>query len=99
MEADQTMEQAGGPAGIVRGDSLELIQAAPAESVHLVLRDLSYGIGADHWDVLHHNTNAAYLGHRPAQRLAGAVFQRRRRSRVRGPSAQWQGWRGGELGL
>ena len=68
-----------GPAGIVQGDSLELIQAVPSESVHLILSDIPYGIGADHWDVLHHNTNSAYLGRSPAQRLAGAVFQRRRK--------------------
>ena len=49
----------------------------PSESVHLILSDIPYGIGADHWDVLHRNTNSAYLGRSPAQRLAGAVFQRR----------------------
>jgi len=68
-----------GPAGIIQGNALELIQAVPSESVHLILSDIPYGIGADHWDVLHHNTNSAYLGRSPAQRAAGGVFQRRRK--------------------
>ncbi len=63
----------------MQGDSLELIQAVPSESVHLILSDIPYGIGADHWDVLHRSTNSAYLGHSPAQQSAGAVFQRRRK--------------------
>ncbi|MYI72401.1 MAG: site-specific DNA-methyltransferase [Synechococcus sp. SB0673_bin_10] len=73
-----TVEQEG-PAGIIQGNALELIRAVPSESVHLILSDIPYGIGTDHWDVLHHHTNSAYLGHSPAQRAAGAVFQRRRK--------------------
>jgi site-specific DNA-methyltransferase (adenine-specific) len=45
--------------------------------VHLILSDIPYGIGADHWDVLHANSNSAYLGSSPAQERAGAVFRRR----------------------
>lgn len=47
------------------------------ESVHLILSDIPYGIGAEDWDVLHNNTNAAYLGSSPAQEKAGAVFKKR----------------------
>jgi site-specific DNA-methyltransferase (adenine-specific) len=46
-------------------------------SVHLILSDIPYGIGADDWDVLHANTNSGYQGTSPAQAKAGAVFQRR----------------------
>ena len=46
-------------------------------SVHLILSDIPYGIGVDTWDVLHRNTNSAYLGNSPAQAKAGAVFRRR----------------------
>jgi site-specific DNA-methyltransferase (adenine-specific) len=46
-------------------------------SVHLILSDIPYGIGADDWDVLHANTNSAYQGMSPAQAKAGAVFKRR----------------------
>jgi site-specific DNA-methyltransferase (adenine-specific) len=46
-------------------------------SIHLILSDIPYGIGADEWDVLHNNTNSALLGTSPAQVRAGAVFRRR----------------------
>jgi site-specific DNA-methyltransferase (adenine-specific) len=46
-------------------------------SVHLILSDIPYGIGADEWDVLHNNTNSALLGSSPAQARAGAIFRRR----------------------
>lgn len=59
------------------GDSIELIKDIPANSVHLILSDIPYGIGADTWDVLHNNTNTAYLGESPAQVKAGAIFKRR----------------------
>jgi site-specific DNA-methyltransferase (adenine-specific) len=39
----------------------------PDESIHLFLSDIPYGIGFDEWDVLHNNTNSAYLGSSPAQ--------------------------------
>ena len=49
-----------------------------AESIaHLILSDIPYGIGVDEWDVLHNNTNSAFLGTSPAQVKAGAVFKRR----------------------
>lgn len=62
---------------IYQGDSLELIKAVRTESVHLILSDIPYGIGAEDWDVLHKNTNSAYLGSSPAQKSAGAVFKKR----------------------
>ena len=59
------------------GDSIELIKTIPDESVHLILSDIPYGIGYEDWDVLHNNTNNAYLGTSPAQKKAGAVFKKR----------------------
>lgn len=63
--------------GFVEGDAIALLRKVPAASVHLVLSDIPYGIGADAWDVLHDNTNSALLGRSPAQERAGAVFKRR----------------------
>ncbi len=62
---------------VVQGNSLELIKSVQDQSVHLILSDIPYGIGAEDWDVLHNNTNSAYLGSSPAQRNAGAVFKKR----------------------
>jgi site-specific DNA-methyltransferase (adenine-specific) len=45
--------------------------------VHLILSDIPYGIGAEDWDVLHDNTNSAYMGSSPAQEKAGAIFKKR----------------------
>lgn len=59
------------------GDSVELIKRVRSESVQLILSDIPYGIGAEDWDVLHNNTNTAYLGSSPAQQAAGAVFKKR----------------------
>ncbi len=62
---------------IYQGDSLKLIQDMASESVHLILSDIPYGIGMADWDVLHKNTNIAYLGSSPAQKVAGAIFKKR----------------------
>lgn len=62
---------------VYQGDSLNLIKQVDSESVHLILSDIPYGIGSDDWDVLHENTNSAYLGSSPAQKSTGAVFKRR----------------------
>jgi len=62
---------------IYQGNSLDLIKNVETESVHLILSDIPYGIGAEDWDVLHKNTNTAYLGSSPAQKSAGAVFKKR----------------------
>jgi site-specific DNA-methyltransferase (adenine-specific) len=59
------------------GDSTELLGTLTSESVHLILSDIPYGIGAEDWDVLHDNTNSAFLGSSPAQERAGAVFRKR----------------------
>lgn len=58
-------------------DSIQAVKEIPPESVHLILSDIPYGIGVDEWDVLHTNTNSAYLGESPAQKRAGAVFKKR----------------------
>ena len=62
---------------IYQGDSLEIIKFIQNESVHLILSDIPYGIGSEDWDVLHKNTNTAYLGSSPAQKNAGKVFKKR----------------------
>lgn len=59
------------------GDSIELIKLIPNESIHLILSDIPYGIGYEDWDVLHDNTNNAYLGSSPAQEKAGSIFKKR----------------------
>ncbi len=53
------------------------LRSLPRESIHCLLSDIPYGIGADEWDVLHSNTNSALLGTSPAQERAGKVFKRR----------------------
>lgn len=62
---------------VINGDSIELIKKVPTQSAHLILSDIPYGIGADDWDVLHKNSNNAYLGSSPAQKSAGAIFKKR----------------------
>lgn len=63
--------------GIVAGDCRELLPSIPSDSVHLILSDIPYGIGVEDWDVLHNNTNSAYMGSSPAQERAGSVFKKR----------------------
>ncbi|GMO35521.1 MAG: site-specific DNA-methyltransferase [Termitinemataceae bacterium] len=65
------------PNNIYNGDSIELIKNISKSSIDLILSDIPYGIGVDDWDVLHANTNNAYLGTSPAQKKAGAVFKKR----------------------
>ena len=62
---------------IVHGDCITLLPKVESESVHLILTDIPYGIGREDWDVLHENTNSAYLGTSPAQTKAGAIFGKR----------------------
>ena len=62
---------------VVQGDSVAILKTLPSESIHLILSDIPYGIGAEDWDVLHDNTNSAYMGSSPAQERAGAVFKKR----------------------
>lgn len=63
--------------GIFHTDGIQAIKELADASVHLILSDIPYGIGAEDWDVLHDNTNSAYLGSSPAQQQAGAVFKNR----------------------
>lgn len=58
-------------------DSTSRIEFLQDEAIHLILSDIPYGIGAEDWDVLHANTNSAFLGSSPAQQKAGAVFKKR----------------------
>ena len=62
---------------VYKGDSLALIKDVGDNAIDLIVSDIPYGIGADTWDVLHSNTNTAYLGSSPAQEKAGAVFKKR----------------------
>ncbi|AEU34388.1 DNA-methyltransferase [Granulicella mallensis] len=62
---------------ILEGDSVSLLKGVHDSSIDLILSDIPYGIGADDWDVLHDNTNSAYLGSSPAQDKAGAIFKKR----------------------
>ena len=62
---------------VINADSIVELDSFPDESVHLILSDIPYGIGIDDWDILHNNTNSAYLGNSPAQQKAGALFKKR----------------------
>lgn len=62
---------------VVAIDGIAAVQDLETSSIHLILSDIPYGIGADEWDVLHNNTNSALLGSSPAQARAGAIFRRR----------------------
>ena len=62
---------------IAVADGIQAVKEIPDASIHLILSDIPYGIGVDDWDVLHNNTNSAFLGTSPAQRKAGDVFKRR----------------------
>ena len=62
---------------VINRDSIPGMPELPNDSVHLILSDIPYGIGAEEWDVLHDNTNSAYLGSSPAQIKAGAIFKKR----------------------
>jgi site-specific DNA-methyltransferase (adenine-specific) len=63
--------------GLIEGDCCVGLAQVPDQSVHLILSDIPYGIGAETWDVLHDNTNNALLGASPAQKKAGAIFSKR----------------------
>jgi len=58
-------------------DGISAVKGIADSSIHLILSDIPYGIGVEDWDVLHANTNSAFLGTSPAQVKAGAVFKRR----------------------
>ncbi|MBJ9596420.1 site-specific DNA-methyltransferase [Citrobacter werkmanii] len=62
---------------LINADCISELKKLEDNSIDLILSDIPYGIGADDWDVLHKNTNTAYLGNSPAQKQAGSVFKRR----------------------
>jgi site-specific DNA-methyltransferase (adenine-specific) len=62
---------------VVHADSAQTLTQIPSNSIHLILSDIPYGIGAEDWDVLHLNTNSAFQGSSPAQEKAGGVFKKR----------------------
>ena len=62
---------------IINGDCINVLKEIESDSIHLILSDIPYGIGAEEWDVLHDNSNSAYLGSSPGQEKAGAVFKKR----------------------
>lgn len=62
--------------GVICGDSIVEIKIIPAESIHLILSDIPYGISVAKWDVLHENKNSALLGSSPAQKKS-PLFSRR----------------------
>jgi site-specific DNA-methyltransferase (adenine-specific) len=51
----------------MNADCFEHLAFLEKETIDLFLSDIPYGIGLDDWDVLHNNTNTAYLGSSPAQ--------------------------------
>jgi site-specific DNA-methyltransferase (adenine-specific) len=62
---------------IVNSSAETLMKSLASDSIHALISDIPYGIGAEEWDVLHNNTNSALLGSSPAQERAGAVFKNR----------------------
>lgn len=62
---------------VIEADGIAAVKEINESSIHLILSDIPYGIGVDEWDVLHPNTNSAFLGSSPAQYKAGKVFRRR----------------------
>ncbi|MGI8467365.1 MAG: DNA-methyltransferase [Pyrinomonadaceae bacterium] len=70
---------------ITNADCLEHLSLLENDSIDLFLSDIPYGIGLDDWDVLHNNTNSAYLGTSPAQ--AGKSGFKRRGKPINGWSS------------
>lgn len=70
---------------ITNADCFEHLPLLKNDSVDLFLSDIPYGIGLDDWDVLHNNTNSAYLGSSPAQ--AGKPGFKRRGKPINGWSS------------
>lgn len=62
---------------ILNEDSIKGIKKLHDNTIHLILSDIPYGIGAEDWDILHDNRNSAYLGTSPGQKKAGSVFKKR----------------------
>ena len=62
---------------LINDNCFRILPKMESDSIHLILSDIPYGIGVDDWDVLHNNTNSAFLGTSPAQEKAGAIFKKR----------------------
>lgn len=62
---------------VINTDGILGMDDLPDNYAHLILSDIPYGIGAEDWDVLHDNTNSAFLGTSPGQIKAGAIFKKR----------------------
>ena len=60
---------------IINTDSIAGLSKLPDNYVHLILSDIPYGIGVEDWDVLHANTNSAYMGSSPGQIRAGQFLK------------------------
>ena len=58
-------------------DSIKLIKLVKDQSVHLILSDIPYWIGVEDRDVLHNNTNSAFLWTSESQKKAWNVFKSR----------------------
>lgn len=76
---------------------MEHLPRLAADSVHLCVSDIPYGINHAGWDVLHNNTNSALLGQSPAQ--AGKSGFKRRGKPINGWNAadrqipqEYQAW-------
>lgn len=61
---------------VTNGDSISLMKGLPDQCAHLILSDIPYGIGIEDWDVLHNNSNNAYLGSSPAQKKQGLFLRK-----------------------
>ena len=64
---------------IINADCRNYLTEIPDNSIDMILSDIPYGIGLDDWDVLHDNKNSAYMGTSDAQKVAGKVFEKRRK--------------------
>lgn len=64
---------------------MDHLPCLPADSIHVCVSDIPYGINLADWDVLHNNTNSALLGQSPAQ--AGKSGFKRRGKPINGWNA------------
>ena len=62
---------------LYKGQCCEILKNLKDNSIDIVITDIPYGISYSDWDVLHNNTNSAFLGSSKAQEKAGSVFKRR----------------------
>lgn len=63
---------------ITQDDCRNVFPELEDDSIDLLLSDIPYGIGLDDWDVLHNNTNSAFLGSSPAQQGKTGFNKRRK---------------------